>query len=81
MPALIEGQVFAFPLNPLKQLAHSQNFFDEHKRVAEQKKKNFQPLNDHDRYFLNHTKREIQDKVDQIAALANPTTCGCFPAV
>jgi hypothetical protein len=79
VPALIEGQVFAFPLNPMKQLAHRQNFFDVYHKIAEDKKKRFEPLSHHDRYYLNHLKAEVEGAVDQIAARANPQHCGCLP--
>ena len=38
VPALIEGQVFAFPLNPMKQLAHRQDVY----KNWEDKKKRFE---------------------------------------
>ena len=77
---LLREQVFSFTLNPLKQLAHHYNFFDENQKRAQKKKENFQHLTEHDHFYLNRNKREVQKQLDEISAYSHEQAC-CIPSM
>lgn len=68
---------YAFPLNPLKELVHNLNHFDEFYKAAVDADASHQRLTPRDRYFLNTTKAEIQAQIDEVLKLSVESV-GCF---
>lgn len=76
-PMLSASIIFAFPLNPLKELVHNLNHFDEMYKAALDADASHQRLTPRDRYFLNTSKAEIQAQIDQVLKLGGKSV-GCF---
>ena len=80
---LTAGQTYSFPLNPLKEVVHKLNHFDELRAGALEKERTHAVLTREDRYFLNASKGEIQDQLDQVLELGEDGEGGfmgrCFP--
>ena len=76
-PMLSASITYAFPLNPLKELVHNLNHFDEFYKAAVDADASHQRLTPRDRYFLNTTKAEIQAQIDEVLKLSVESV-GCF---
>jgi hypothetical protein len=77
VPMLTANTIFAFPLNPMKELVHNLNHFDEMRKAAKDAEASYQRLTPRDRYFLNTSKSEIQAQIDQVLKLSGESG-GCF---
>jgi hypothetical protein len=77
IPMLTAKAIFAFPLNPLKELVHNLNHFDEMNKKAKEAEASYQKLTPSDRYFLNANKSEIQAQIDSVLKLSGESN-GCF---
>jgi hypothetical protein len=76
---LTTGLVYAFPLNPLKDLVRRRGAFDKQRQSARSARQKFKRLTQEDKINLATSKNDLESKINYIISQGGDTGHVCLP--